>query len=137
MHRIGVFHFCRIYAKPAMSAPPRAMLVNRVPRYIGRANKMPPPSRARSPALPRPSRSARTTLNQPDLIAGIARREVGRALADLGLDDAKARDDVAALRAALAGGRRLRFGLVQAVLGWIVQGLMLAAALGILLASRG
>jgi len=46
-------------------------------------------------------------------------------------------DDVAALRAALAGGRRLRFGLVQAVLGWIVQGLMLAAALGILLASRG
>ena len=86
---------------------------------------------------PRPSRGARTTLNLPDLIAGIARREVGRALADLGLDDAKARDDVAALRAALAGGRRLRFGLVQAVLGWIVQGLMLAAALGILLASRG
>ena len=120
-----------------MSAPPRAMLVNRVPRYIGRANKMPPPSRARSPALPRPSRGARTTLNQPDLIAGIARREVGRALADLGLDDAKARDDVAALRAALAGGRRLLFGLVQAVLGWIVQGLMLAAALLILLASRG
>ena len=121
-----------------MSAPPRAMLVNRVPRYIGRANKMPPPNRARSPALPRPSRSARTTLNQPDLIAGIARREVGRALADLGLDDAKARDDVAALRAALSGGGgRLRFGLVQAVLGWIVQGLMLAAALGILLASRG
>ena len=95
------------------------MLVNRVPRYIGRANKMPSPSHARSPALPRPSRGARTTLNQPDLIAGIARREVGRALADLGLDDAKARDDVAAL------------------LGWIVQGLMLAAALGILLASRG
>jgi hypothetical protein len=37
----------------------------------------------------------------------------------------------------LLKGRRLRFGLVQAVLGWIVQGLMLAAALGILLASRG
>jgi len=42
------------------------------------------------------------------------------------------------LRAALSGGGgRLRFGLVQAVLGWIVQGLMLAAALGILLASIG
>jgi hypothetical protein len=71
------------------------------------------------------------------LIAGIARHEIQRALADLGLDDAKARDDLAALRAALAGGRRLRFGLMQAVLGWVIQGLMILAALGILLVAGG
>jgi hypothetical protein len=53
------------------------------------------------------------------------------------LDDAKARDDLAALRAALAGGRRLRFGLMQAVLGWVIQGLMILAALGILLVAGG
>jgi len=64
-------------------------------------------------------------------------RAASRALADLGLDDAKARDDLAALRAALAGGRRLRFGLMQAVLGWVIQGLMILAALGILLVAGG
>jgi len=71
------------------------------------------------------------------LMTGIARQEIERALADLGLDDAAARDDLADLRAALAGGRRLRFGLVQAIIGWLVQGVMLLAALGILLLAGG
>lgn len=101
-------------------------------------SELPPSRRApQSPALPRPSQGPRHDANRQDLIAGIARREVQRALADLGLDDETARDDLAALRAALAGGRRLRFGLMQAVLGWVVQGLMLLAALGILLVSGG
>lgn len=99
----------------------------------------PPPTPYSSPppALPRPSQGARQDSNRADLMAGIARREIQRALADLGLDDAKARDDLAALRAALAGGRRLRFGLLQAVLGWVIQGLTLLAAIGILLVAGG
>ncbi|MDG2490952.1 MAG: hypothetical protein P8N71_09385 [Alphaproteobacteria bacterium] len=101
-------------------------------------SKTPPtPHSPPSPALPRPSQGPRHDSNRPDLIAGIARHEIQRALADLGLDDAKARDDLAALRAPLAGGRRLRFGLMQAVLGWVIQGLMILAALGILLVAGG
>ena len=41
------------------------------------------------------------------------------------------------LRGALAGGRRLRFGLLQAVLGWVIQGLMILAAIGTLLVAGG
>jgi hypothetical protein len=33
--------------------------------------------------------------------------------------------------------RRLRFGLLQAVLGWVIQGLMILAAIGILLVAGG
>jgi len=62
-----------------------------------------------------------------------AQREARRALAAIGLDDAAARDDLADLRAALASGRRLRFGLLQQFLGWCVQALLLLVALGVLL----
>ena len=52
------------------------------------------------------------TLSQT-LVKNLARLGAQRALADLGLYDAAARDDLADLRAALASGRRLRFGLLQ------------------------
>ena len=71
------------------------------------------------------------------LVKNLARREAQRALADLGLDDAAARDDLADLRAALASGRRLRFGLLQQLLGWCVQGLMLLVALGVIMLAGG
>jgi len=66
-----------------------------------------------------------------------ARRAAQKALADIGLDDPAARDDLADLRAALASGRRLRFGLLQQLLGWCVQGLMLLVALGVIMLASG
>jgi len=45
--------------------------------------------------------------------------------------------DLADLRAALASGRRLRFGLLQQLLGWCVQGLMLLVALGVIMLAGG
>lgn len=45
--------------------------------------------------------------------------------------------DLADLRAALASGRSLRFGLLQQLLGWCVQGLMLLVALGVIMLTGG
>jgi len=71
------------------------------------------------------------------LMQHLARRAAQKALADIGLDDPAARDDLADLRAALASGRRLRFGLLQQLLGWCVQGLMLLVALGVIMLASG
>ena len=67
----------------------------------------------------------------------LARRAAHQALADIGLDDPAPRDDLADLRAALASGRRLRFGLLQQLLGWCVQGMMLLVALGVIMLAGG
>lgn len=82
------------------------------------------------------SHNSRAALDR-DMMASLARRHARNALAEIGLDDAAARDDLADLRAALANGRRLRFGLLQQLVGWCVQGLMLLVALGVVVLAGG
>jgi hypothetical protein len=82
------------------------------------------------------SHNSRAALDR-DMMASLARRHARNALAEIGLDDAAARDDLADLRAALANGRRLRFGLLQQLVGWCVQGLMLLVALGVIVLAGG
>ena len=57
---------------------------------------------------------------------------INKALADLGLDDADARSDLANLRAGLVSLRKLRLGLIQKCHGWFVQAALMLMGLGIL-----
>ena len=57
---------------------------------------------------------------------------ITKALADLGLDDATARGDLADLRAGLASLRKLRFDLIQKCAGWFIQAALMLMGLGIL-----
>ena len=87
--------------------------------------------------LPSPSKPRQNTGAQSALIAGIACHETQKILANLGLDDVHTRADIASLRAMLVTLRRLRFGLMQSILGSVVQGVLLLAAIGLLLLAGG
>ena len=69
------------------------------------------------------------------LLTTLMRREIAARLARLGLDDDAAPNDIADLRSGLRLWRRLRRDMVRPAFGWCAKGLLVLAAMGLLLAG--